>query len=304
MFTIVIPTYNRANLINRALDSVLTQSYTDWECIVVDDFSIDNTKEIVEQYILKDKRFRYILNEGRKGACGARNTGIVHANGEYISFLDSDDVYTEATLLCQYEAFMSNSNYGMVYSRLSIVEPGVGVYPCGGNFGLKGNIYKDILLQGYLAPTGVIAARKECLYDVGMFDENLPASQDDDLCFKLAKRYEIGYIDENLAMMYLDATNRISNVDRPAMGWWMLWNKYEKDVIDICGKYIMSNHYKQCIIWFIKANKPLMVCKVVRKILKIYWNLSLWQFLGIVLFLVTRGRSAKINRKVIKMLDK
>lgn len=286
------------------MDSVLAQSYKDWECIVVDDFSTDNTEEVVSQYIAKDKRFRFVKNERKKGACGARNTGVLHANGEYVSFLDSDDEYVPETLQKQYQVFLSNPNYGMVYSRLDVYEKGIGTYPFGGKFGLQGSIYQESLAQGYIAPTVVVSARRDCLIDVELFDESLPASQDDDLCFKLAKAYEIGYVDASLAIMHLDADNRISNVSRPAMGWWMLWNKYERDVLTLCGKQTIALHYKQCISWFVKAKMPLMALKAMLKMAKFDWNLSFKQWLGVIAVIMTGAKSNKVNRKALKWIDK
>lgn len=303
MFTIVIPTYNRAKLIHRALDSVMAQTYEDWECIVVDDFSQDETKAVVGQYIAQDKRFQYLLNERKKGACGARNTGILHAKGEYISFLDSDDAYVPETLRCQHDAFAANPNVGMVYSRLVEYTEGIGTYPFGGNFGLKGRIYKEVLQQGYLAPTTVVSAKKESLMAVGLFDENLPASQDDDLCFKLSKAYEVGFVDMNLAVVYVDANNRITNIERPAMGWWMLWNKYEDDVLTLCGKETIAYHYKQCIGWFIKARKPMMVLKAMFKVAQYGWNLTFRQWIGVMAFIITGAKSVKVNRKAQKWIE-
>jgi hypothetical protein len=136
-----------------------------------------------------------------------------------------------------------------------------------------------------------------------MFDESLPASQDDDLCFKLAKAYEVGYIDKSLAQFYLDATNRISNVERPAIGWWMLWNKYEHDVLALCGKKTMAHHYKQCLVWFIRAKMPVMIIKALVKVVKNDWKLSFKQWVGSILVIFTGTKITKVNRKVIKWIS-
>lgn len=90
--SIIIPTYNRVNLIGETLDSILDQTYENWECIVVDDGSTDKTAALVAKYIGKDKRFRYFNNIYKKGGQGARNTGILHSKGDFIIFLDSDDL--------------------------------------------------------------------------------------------------------------------------------------------------------------------------------------------------------------------
>ncbi|WP_417237415.1 glycosyltransferase family 2 protein [Bizionia paragorgiae] len=94
MISIIIPTYNRASILREALDSVLAQIYQDWECIVVDDNSTDNTKEIVQEYSKKDSRFRYFERplQMPKGANACRNYGFEQSRGEYIQWFDSDDL--------------------------------------------------------------------------------------------------------------------------------------------------------------------------------------------------------------------
>src|SRR5690606_10638879 len=93
LVSIIIPTYNRAHLISETLDSVLAQTYTNWECIVVDDGSSDNTDELLRTYCDKDDRFKYFHRPDthRPGGNGARNYGLDNAKGDYITFLDSDD---------------------------------------------------------------------------------------------------------------------------------------------------------------------------------------------------------------------
>jgi len=89
--SVIIPTYNRAHLIGRAIQSVLNQTYQDFELIVVDDGSTDNTNEVIKEFSQKDKRILYIKHDKNKGGSAARNTGIKAARGEYIAFQDSDD---------------------------------------------------------------------------------------------------------------------------------------------------------------------------------------------------------------------
>ncbi|MDD3685586.1 MAG: glycosyltransferase family 2 protein [Bacteroidales bacterium] len=96
-FSIIIPTYNRAHMLSKALESVHVQTFNDWECIVVDDGSTDNTKELLQQWIKKDNRFRYIYQENAERSA-ARNNGINNAKGDYICFLDSDDYFNETRL--------------------------------------------------------------------------------------------------------------------------------------------------------------------------------------------------------------
>jgi glycosyltransferase involved in cell wall biosynthesis len=89
LVTVIIPTYNRARLLGRAIDSVLAQIFTDFELIIVDDGSVDNTRQLVLGYA--DQRIRYLRHERNQGANAARNTGVRAATGKYVAFLDSDD---------------------------------------------------------------------------------------------------------------------------------------------------------------------------------------------------------------------
>jgi glycosyltransferase involved in cell wall biosynthesis len=94
LVSIIIPTYNRAHLLEETLNSLLSQTYTKWECIVIDDGSLDNTQELVKKYQEKDKRFLFFKRSKNKikGASTCRNIGLKHAKGEFIQFLDSDDL--------------------------------------------------------------------------------------------------------------------------------------------------------------------------------------------------------------------
>lgn len=96
LVSIIIPTYNRAHLIDETLDSLLAQTYQSWECIIVDDGSTDTTPDLLEEYIAKDTRFKYYLrpSEHLPGGNGARNYGLKKAKGDYIIFFDSDDIMT------------------------------------------------------------------------------------------------------------------------------------------------------------------------------------------------------------------
>ena len=97
LVSIIIPTYNRAHLIGETLDSILAQTYQNWECIIVDDGSSDNTDEVVGEYTKKDTRFKYYhrTNEHLPGGNGARNYGFKMSEGEYVNWLDSDDLFSE-----------------------------------------------------------------------------------------------------------------------------------------------------------------------------------------------------------------
>ncbi len=116
LVSVVIPTYNRADLIRRAIDSVLSQSYQNWEIIVVDDNSQDRTAEVVQTIADGDRPIHYYRHPTNLGGSAARNTGIKEAQGEYIAFLDSDDVWLPQKLELQLKAITQKSDRGRVVS--------------------------------------------------------------------------------------------------------------------------------------------------------------------------------------------
>lgn len=274
IFTVVIPSYNREKVVVRAINSVLNQTFQDFEIIVVDDGSKDNTEATIKG--VNDSRVMYIRQENA-GACVARNTGIQNARGKYVSFLDSDDVWFPLMLEKQLEQYKSDENVGCVYSRLQIVD-GKGDIHSFKEMNVYGDCYADVLRQGYMAPTSVLSAKRECFDIVGLFDVSFPASQDDDMCFKLAKHYKVGLIPEVMASMNVEQINRISNnPKRVADGWWMLWNKYEEDVSTLCGEKVIRHHYLDCLGRYAAIKEAGMYNLTYSKFVKYGGKLSLAQ---------------------------
>jgi GT2 family glycosyltransferase len=123
--SVVIPTYNRAELLTRAIDSVLAQTYEDFELVVVDDGSTDDTEEVVTGY--DDERVRYLPHETNRGANPARNTGIEAAEGEYVAFLDSDDEWRPRKLEAQLDRLDgTDDDWIAVYTDYDVTVPGAG----------------------------------------------------------------------------------------------------------------------------------------------------------------------------------
>lgn len=124
MISIVVPTWNRRALLPRCVDSVLSQSFTEWELIIVDDGSIDDTSTLLEKYTRDDKRIRYIQLESNTGVANARNIGVNAAKFDYVCFLDSDDEWHKDKLEKQYEIIKSEDNVDFIFSALIRVGNG------------------------------------------------------------------------------------------------------------------------------------------------------------------------------------
>ena len=197
MIYVVIPSYNREKTIVRAINSVLKQTYSDLEVIVVDDGSTDNTRAVLSE--ISDKRFRYIYQENA-GACAARNNGIEHAKGEYIAFQDSDDAWRPEKLEKQIEA-MQYYNADICFCRMerhNYPENKEKFYP---NIAEGIVEYKELLLKS-LASTQTIIAKRE-VYNSVMFDVKVKRMQDYDWMIRAAKHYSVCFIRDVLVDLYL-----------------------------------------------------------------------------------------------------
>jgi len=206
LVSVVIPTHERAQLLKRAIQSVLAQSYSRLDIIVVDDASRDNTREVVEQF--RDSRIRYIRHQTNKGGSAARNTGVRAATGEYVAFLDDDDEWEsdkteeQLKLLGRYDAVIctSNLNADNLHKLRNIKE-----------------VTLDALRKGQFTAggTGILMVRADIIKDM-LFDETLPRGQDWDLFIRLAQRNAIGYLNKPLVRynegQHARISNRIKNV--------------------------------------------------------------------------------------------
>ena len=191
--SVIIPTYNRANLVAKAIKSVLSQTYQDFEIIVIDDGSTDNTEEIIRGF--KDKRVKYIKKyKENKGSSVARNIGIKVARGKYIALLDSDDEWLPEKLDKQIKVIKNEfPEVGVVCSWSYNIDKK-------GNYISKrylpkkdGYIYEDLLSTNPISvPTVLI--KKECFNRVGLFDDLLNAQEDWDMWIRIAKYYRFALI--------------------------------------------------------------------------------------------------------------
>jgi len=199
--SVIIPTYNRAHLVGRAIKSVLEQTYQDFELIVIDDASTDNTEEVVKSF--NDERIKYLKHDENKGGAAARNTGIKVARGEYIAFQDSDDEWFSQKLEKQMKVFEAASpEVGVVYTGFWRIESNKKIYIPSEKVARKeGNIHAE-LLRGNFVDTPTAVVKKDCFAKVGIFDERLPRLQDWELFIRISKDYHFKCVDEPLLISY------------------------------------------------------------------------------------------------------
>lgn len=198
LVSVVIPTYNRARLVCEAVETVLAQTYRNFEIIVVDDGSTDETEEALGRY---EGRIKYFYQENR-GLSAARNTGIRNSTGCYIALLDSDDLWRQDKLALQVDYLNKHDDCGLVYTDMELLIAREGVLievPTTPLVLPTGYIYPQVFLRNEIFPSTVLV-RKECLEDVGLFDESLRHFEDYELWLRIARRYKIGNIDKKLTV--------------------------------------------------------------------------------------------------------
>jgi glycosyltransferase involved in cell wall biosynthesis len=211
--SVIIPAYNSAQFIVETLESVFAQTYNDYEIIIVDDGSTDNIKEILQNYMSKI-RYIYKVNGG---PASARNVGIKNADGEYIAFLDSDDLWLPEKLKEQMECFQNNPDIGLVYcDNIRFNENSI--------YQKKDNIYQPTngyiffkLLEGNFITNSTVIVKKKCLEEVDYFDEdiNLISSEDYDMWLRISRVFNVGYVKKPLVKYRVRGKGLArSNIDR------------------------------------------------------------------------------------------
>jgi glycosyltransferase involved in cell wall biosynthesis len=200
--SVIIPTYNRASVVSEAIQSVLEQTFTDYETIVVDDGSTDNTRELVRKLDNGSGNIRYIYQTNR-GVSAARNHGISLAKGDYVAFLDSDDKWLPEKLHIQVQALDKNPEYGMAYSYFLRVSNSGDVIKESGKARtrLSGWIYPEILfIKGTAIQTSTVIVRTCVLREIGGFDEKMRICEDLDLWRRIAILCKVLQIERTLSI--------------------------------------------------------------------------------------------------------
>lgn len=198
MISVVIPTYNRINTLRKSIDSVLNQTYSNIEVIIVDDGSDDGTQEYIQQ--INDDRVRYIRNNVNLGPAGARNVGASVANGQYIAFQDSDDEWKKDKLEKQIEKMQEIPNCKLVYCEIGRWEDDkfLGVLPSK-SIPLnkkQGDLFEYLLLYPLISTQTILVEKKAFMET--KFDESLQSLEDYEFSVRFANKYLIGFVDEDL----------------------------------------------------------------------------------------------------------
>lgn len=206
IISVIIPVYNGEKTIQETIVSVLKQTFFEWELIIINDGSIDSTLEIVSS--IKDSRIK-IFSYHNAGLATSRNRGIANASGEFISFLDADDIWTPDKLELQLKALQENPLAAVAYSWTDLIDESSRFLRPSSHITANGDVYARLLLINFLENGSNPLIRKQALTEVGGFDESLSAAEDWDMWLRLAACYHFVAV-PSAQILYRVSTNSMS----------------------------------------------------------------------------------------------
>ena len=274
--TVAIAAYNNAKFLPEVLDSILSQTYKDFEIIVVDDASTDATPQIAERY--KDKII-YLKQEQNKGSAAAWNRAFQEAKGEYIVLAASDDTWLPERLEEQVKVLDAKQNIGIVYCHcVTTDEKGDVIRDKDESEKLPfGRVLKDLFMTSNFMPASTVIFRKSLLKKSGMLDEELRLCQDYDLYMRLARHTETAFINKilikyrrHLGSVSTDKRYKAFEYQRKVID--KIWNKFKDDEeAGINNKMYYKRLFKQAVKegrYYLRHGKPDLAREKLKEALK------------------------------------
>lgn len=246
--SIIIPTYNRKDVISRAIDSCLRQTYDNVEIVICDDHSSDGTLDFLKKKYADISNIKFCVTpEGKKGANAARNEGIRISRGEFIAFVDDDDELVEDSIEVRLNTALNTDSalvYGDIYYKRSDKEAPILVQ------------YDDIAESEYdqrtyllrelaLCVQVTIMVKKSALESVGYLDENMISRQDDDVVVSVGLKYKLQHCKQVVAILGFSEKSIVSNKKNVYLGFKIIINKYKDEI----RKYAS---YRRYLLWQIR----------------------------------------------------
>ncbi|MBD2103619.1 glycosyltransferase [Leptolyngbya sp. FACHB-261] len=243
LISVVIPVYNGEKTIQETVDSVLKQTFTDFELLIINDGSQDSTLEILSN--IQDPRLK-ILSYPNAGLAASRNRGTAQATGEFIAFLDADDLWTTDKLEAQLQALQANPQAAVAYSWTDYINDASQFIQAGTHMTRNGSVLGQLLVTNFVENGSNPLIRKQALLEVGDFDESLTAAEDWDMWLRLAKHYEFVGV-RKVQILYRRTNSMSSNVVRQERECLKILNRafdQAPEAIQQLRKYSYANLYK------------------------------------------------------------
>lgn len=236
--SVVIPTYNRPELLRNSINSVLSQTYPDFEIIVIDDCSSDNTPGVLKAF--RDERLKVIRNSSNKGIAAVRNIGVTSSQGKYIAFLDDDDEWLPDKLEKQVRIMEDGpESLGCVYSGCltmglngsEVVSTSIPRY--------RNKVLNELLLENFIT-TSTTLLKKSCIEKAGLFDEDIPYGEDYDMWIRIAGDFEFDFAPEPLTKYRIHPNSITKNYAKVINGTRKILSKHRS--LFAQNKRAYSNH--------------------------------------------------------------
>ncbi|MBD2579595.1 glycosyltransferase [Oscillatoria sp. FACHB-1406] len=212
--SVIIPAYNARSTIKKTLESVFAQTHSDFEIIVINDGSTDDTLKICQE--IPDRRLK-IFSYENAGQAVSRNRGIERASGDYIAFLDADDLWTKNKLETQLQTLQNNPEAAVVYSWTDYIDENDNFLQSGRHINVEGNVYDKLLINNFIENGSNVLIRQQALQEVGGFEPSLPPAEDWDLWLRLARQYHFAVVPEPQILYRVSATSSSANLTRQEM---------------------------------------------------------------------------------------
>lgn len=235
LVSVIMPAYNQEDFIQSSIESVLSQTYSNWELVVINDGSTDRTKEVVESF--SDQRI-ILINQENQGVSKTRNNGLAASKGELIAFLDADDLWLPKKLEKQVQQFQTlGENVGFIHAYYTEFD-NRGEYspkPFKHLKGLNidGDVKRSIVIHDFVA-TLTVMIKREVLESIGDFDTTLSGPEDWDLWIRIAQKYQFGFIAEPLARYRLSASGLSKN-----------YEKFEGELKKVLDRYLLTSDFSK-----------------------------------------------------------
>lgn len=213
LVSIILPNYNNAKYVGEAIESVLSQTYTNWELIVIDDGSTDNSVEIIQKYAAQDERIKWLINATNKGVSASRNEGLKRYRGEFICFLDSDDVFLPNKLTDQVACLQQNENIDLVYSDQLVGDEKLSIIRKNEYF-IPSIDLREFMAIRNLFSTLCVLLRRKLVEQVGYFDTQLAGGEDWDYWIRCSEKTPFIHLRTDTAIYRQHAAQSHKNIDK------------------------------------------------------------------------------------------
>jgi glycosyltransferase involved in cell wall biosynthesis len=265
LISVIIPVYNGEKTIEETIESVLNQTFKDFELIVINDGSQDGTLEIVDR--IQDPRLQ-VFTYPNGGQSASRNWGVSHSRGEFIAFLDADDLWTQDKLESQLRALQDNPQAAVAYSWSHCIDESGKFIRDASHSTASGDVYAKLLLADFLDNGSNPLIRRQALTEVGSFDETLPPAEDWDMWLRLAARYHFVAVPYPQILYRQSASSESSKVFRLESACLRVIERtftQAPDYLQYLKKHSIANLYKylifKCFEGFPERQKGLAAAK-------------------------------------------